>query len=540
MKMLVLWCILWATIGLYAQNETPEPFNITLEEITLTNAPGVQSFAIGQDDQGRWLIIGGRTDGLHLRRPFESFLASDNNRQVIVIDPTLDKVYFSPLTALSTGLQEQLQSTNMELYQRDDRLYIIGGYAYSNTAADHITFPNLTAVDVPGAIQAVISQQSIAPYFQQIADNRMQVTGGYLGYLDSVFYLVGGQKFIGRYNPMGPGHGPGFVQEYTNAIRTFKIQDDGQSIAITDYQETVDSANLHRRDYNMTPQIFPDGTHGFTAFSGVFQYTADLPWLNTVDITANGYQVRPNFNQYLSQYHSAHVPIYDAAGNAMHTIFFGGMSRYTLDPVNGQLVDDQNVPFVKTISQITRYANDSMVEMTLPISMPGFLGSSAEFIPRHDLAYSQGEILDLNSLPSGKTHIGYIYGGIESTAPNIFFVNDGTQSEATNRCFKVYVEKGTSTDLAPVPLTGEQVIGVELAPNPADSQVKVTFWIPDQMDMQLQAFNTQGQLMKSLAFGTLASGTYRQSIDTSTWPAGVYLITLGSGGLQKTIRFVRQ
>lgn len=538
MKYWLLLGALW--LGYALQAQTPESFSLALEEISVKQSPGLQSFVVGQDEQGRWLFIGGRTDGLHLRRPFESFLASDNNLNFFVVDPIADTTYSTSISSLSTDLAEQLQSTNMEFYQRDDRLYIIGGYAYSATAADHITFPFLTAVDVPRTVDAIIKGTSIAPYIQQISDPRMQVTGGYLGYLDSVFYLVGGQKFMGRYNPMGPTHGPGFTQEYTNAIRTFKIIDNGTSIAIADFQETVDSANLHRRDYNMTPQIFPDGTAGFTAFSGVFQYTADLPWLNTVDITAKGYQVRPNFNQYLSQYHSAHVPIFDAQANAMHTLFFGGMSRYTLDPVNGQLVDDQNVPFVKTISQVTRYANDSMVELTLPISMPGFLGSSAEFIPRHDIAFLHGEILDLNQLPQGRTLIGYIYGGIESTAPNIFFVNDGTQSEATNRCFEVYLEKGTTTALPPVPLTGDQVIGLELAPNPADSQVKLTFWIPDPMNMQLLVHNVEGKIMTNQAFGQLGTGTYQQQIDCSAWPAGMYWVTLQSGDMRKTVSFVRQ
>ena len=88
----------------------------------------------------------------------------------------------------------------------------------------------------------------------------MAVTGGYLGLLNDEFYLVGGQRFMGRYNPMGPDFGPGFIQEYTNAIRRFRIADDGtERYAITDYEETVDTAELHRRDYNLVPQIFPNG-----------------------------------------------------------------------------------------------------------------------------------------------------------------------------------------------------------------------------------------------------------------------------------------
>lgn len=537
MRHWTLLFILLAGLPISALSQASTPFEVTIEEVNLTNAPGLQSFVVGQDDKGRWLLIGGRTDGLHLRRPFESFLASDNNRNIFVVDPYLDTTYSAPLSGLPTGLQEQLQSTNMEFYQRDNRLYIIGGYAYATSAGDHITFPNLTAVNVSATIDAIIKGQPIAPYFQQITDPRMQVTGGYLGYLDSIFYLVGGQKFMGRYNPMGPGHGPGFIQEYTNAIRTFKIQDNGQQISITDFHEVTDSANLHRRDYNMAPQIFPDGSAGFTVFSGVFQYTSDLPWLNTVDITPTQYKVRPQFNQYLSQYHSAHLPVYDTQGQTMHTIFFGGMSRYTLHPITGQLVDDQNVPFVKTVSMVSRYPNDSMVEAVLPFTMPGYLGASAEFIPRHDIGYQYGEILDLSALPDGKNHVGYIYGGIESTAPNIFFINDGTQSHATNRCFKVYITKGRQTNI-PVPLSGDHLLGMEVAPNPATHQAVVKFWVPTPMKVTLTLQNLQGQTLQHFAFGQLSTGTYRHEIALSHLPEGSYMLRLSGNQWSKSVHFI--
>ncbi|MBK7883899.1 MAG: hypothetical protein IPJ81_08890 [Chitinophagaceae bacterium] len=48
------------------------PFNISLEPITITGLGGLQSFAFGQYD-GKWLIIGGRLDGLHRRQPFAAF-----------------------------------------------------------------------------------------------------------------------------------------------------------------------------------------------------------------------------------------------------------------------------------------------------------------------------------------------------------------------------------------------------------------------------------------------------------------------------------
>ena len=226
-----------------------------------------------------------------------------------VIDPVTQQVWSASISTLPQALFEQLQSTNMEFVQRGETLYVIGGYGYSPTASDHITYPNLTAIDLPGAMDAIRNGETIAPFFRQIIDPRMEVTGGQLGRIADHFFLVGGQRFIGRYNPMGPDFGPGFVQEYTNAIRKFRIDDDGTNMTIADYTEVVDTMELHRRDYNMVPQVFPDGSKGYTVFSGVFQYAADVPWLNTVDINGSGWNVVPVFEQLLNQYHTAHAAL---------------------------------------------------------------------------------------------------------------------------------------------------------------------------------------------------------------------------------------
>ncbi len=283
-----------------AQILNPEEFNIELEPMTITNTPGIHSYSWGITDDGKWIIIGGRIDGLHRRQPWAAFLEADNNKYVFVIDPVNEQTWSSDLSALSPSMYEQLQSTNQEFYQRDTTLYIFGGYGFSTTNNDHITYPNLTAIDVNGLADAVINSQSIIPFFRQITDSRFKVTGGQIGYLDSTFYLVGGQLFDGAYNPMGPTMGPGFTQIYSDEIRTFKIDDDGTTMNVVDYFAFNDSTNLHRRDYNMSKQIFPNGDTGFTAFSGVFDVN-DMPFLNSVDITTGTYTVNNSFNQYLSQ-----------------------------------------------------------------------------------------------------------------------------------------------------------------------------------------------------------------------------------------------
>jgi hypothetical protein len=60
--------------------------NVVLQEITIPGMPGLQSFAWGEHN-GEWLLIGGRTDGLHRRQPFAAFLAEDNNTSAYVVDP---------------------------------------------------------------------------------------------------------------------------------------------------------------------------------------------------------------------------------------------------------------------------------------------------------------------------------------------------------------------------------------------------------------------------------------------------------------------
>jgi hypothetical protein len=518
--------------------QTAESYSLSIEQVqNFSTAPALQSYVFGQHN-GKWLLIGGRTDGLHQRQPFASFLASDNNVILYVVDPVAKQVWSQALTGLATSYEEQLQSTNMNFKQVDTVLYIIGGYGYSTTAADHITHPYLTAVNIPQTIDAVVNGNSVAAGFRQLQDNIFKVTGGQLDYLNGSFYLAGGQMFEGRYNPMGPTHGPGFIQEYTEAIRKFQIQDNGTSLSYNNYVEWQDSANLHRRDYNMAAQIFPDGTKGLTMFSGVFQHNVDLPWHNTVDLRDTGYAVRNNFDQLLSQYHSAKLPIYDADANQMQTIFFGGMSRYYFDNT-GTLMDDPNVPFVKTISKVIRFPNDSMVEYEMALKMPGFLGSGAEFIPLQNNYYTDEEILKLNDLPNAKTLVGYIYGGIESSQENIFFINNGTQSWASNAIFGVYIEKDTITAIDQSALSGENVLNLELSPNPVKDLLQINYEIPYHGKYWLSLSDAEGRVIQRLVETTTGKGSYQHRLNVADYPAGTYYITFYTEGFQKTKAFVK-
>ena len=503
--------------------------NVVLQEITIPGMPGLQSFAWGQHE-GQWFLIGGRTDGLHRRQPPFAFLATENNTNAYVVDATTQQVWSVSINTLPTALKEQLQSTNMEFEQRDSTLYCVGGYGYSNTSADHITYPSLTAIDLPGVMDAIRNGQSIVPYFRQLSDTRLEVTGGQLRLLNDQFLLVGGQRFIGRYNPMGPDFGPGFIQEYTNAIRRFDIDDNGVNLALTDYSEVVDTVNLHRRDYNMLPQIMPDGSEGLTVFSGVFQYGADLPWLNTVDISDSGYTVVPAFEQLLNQYHTAHATLYDSTANIMHSLFFGGIGRYYFN--SGTLMDDQNVPFVNTISLVSRAGTGAMEEAAVG-EMPALLGASGEFIPLPGMPQQAKDIIRLDELSGDTVLIDHVVGGIESSAQNIFFVNTGVQSDATMRIFRVLLVNTTATD---VPALSKESKGPSVIRNGADLQV--SFTLETASAVQLTITDSSGRIVRTLVNGLLVSGQHTFHSDVSELASGTYLVHLSSAGLQMTERFV--
>lgn len=511
--------------------EAQQDFRLQLQPFTINGFTGIQSFASGQ--HGPYvLLVGGRTDGLHQRQPFASFAPTGNNTSLQVINPETRERWVASLDQLPVPLQEQLQSTNMQFYQEGAFLYLTGGYGYSPTAADHITYNQLIAIEVEPLIEAIREGGDIGPYFRQLTDNYFAVTGGYLEKIGDTYYLVGGQRFTGRYNPH---NGPSFIQEYTNQVRKFRIIDDGVSLTIVDKEAITDEMNLHRRDYNVLPQVFPDGTLGITAFSGVFQHSQDLPFLNSVDVSPSGYTVNNDFQQYLNHYHCGTAALYDAEGNKMHSVFFGGISQYFLDE-NGGLTRDDNVPFVSTIGRVTRSGDGVMVEQKIG-ALPTLLGASSEFIIHPDVPLYAPGIISLNALPEGSTLIGYLVGGIASTQPNIFFINNGTQSWAQTTLFEVHYmpeEISSYPTVAPVSRLSE----LSVYPNPANDEVTLSFTLTEGANLTATVQDTNGRIALERQLSPLEAGARKVILDLSGLPSGAYIITLSDGREQRPAKIM--
>src|SRR5437762_7746078 len=135
-----------------ADNQTPTtspiavgsgnlPYDIRLRRVdTHRTLPTLQAFASGIlggifSETGLWVIIGGRTNGLHnfSTDPLENFPPSAQNRRIWIIDPTSWKVWSRSIknSRLSVDQVDQLSASAYEHVQLGDVLYVIGGYGYS-------------------------------------------------------------------------------------------------------------------------------------------------------------------------------------------------------------------------------------------------------------------------------------------------------------------------------------------------------------------------------------------------------------------------
>jgi len=503
LKKIALLPLLLLALNLAAQSTFN--YELTIVPKSISGLPGLHSYAFAHH-QDKWLIIGGRKDGLHARQPFNAFPASSNNTGIYVIDIENLEFWSHTVEELPTNLKEQLQSTNMCFHQENDTLYIIGGYGFSESSNNHITYPFLTTVAVADLIDAIINNQNIAPFFKQIQDDIFAVTGGHLNKLGDLFYLVGGHRFDGRYNPMG---NPTYTQEYTNQIRKFSIDNSEGQLSFSNYSAITDPVHLRRRDYNLLPQIFPDGEQGFTISSGVFQINEDLPFLYPVDITENSVAAVTSFNQYLSNYHSAVSCLYDSASNQMHSIFFGGMSQFYYE--DETLIQDDLVPFVSTISRLTRDAEGNLSEVKLSAEMPGFKGSSAEFLVNKNLPLYSNEIIKLHEITSDSFLIGHVFGGINSELLNPFAFNQTNQTSADNSIFAVWLTN-TPVAIKEQHINGVNPYDIEVFPNPFKNELQFVFDLKEETSLTYLISNSLGNVVLTSEKKIFPAGEHKELI----------------------------
>lgn len=521
LRVLILSFFPWAAM---AQSS----FSVELKEKPTGYIPARHSgIAFGYGDY--IVLMAGRKNGLHGYQPPTAFPLSGAADSIHAWRISDGALFSAGLSQLPLGVKEQLQSSNILWCTNGDNLYIAGGYGYSSANSDYVTWPFFTVVDIHQLTENLSNGSSVAPAFRQITDSSLAITGGNMKYLDGIFYAVFGHRFDGHYSTSPSAN---FYQKYTNSVRRFSVIDTGSVLQIQHMSNWTDTAGFHRRDYNLAEQIFPDGSEGFTAFSGVFQYDADLPWYDGVDITPGGAVVNSQINQQLNQYHTALMTVHDSALNRMHTVFFGGMSAYYYDTTTSQLVYDTLVPFVQTISMITREGNGSISESALPVRMPGLEGTNAEFIPLQNISKRMEGVIRLNNI-SGKTLVGHIIGGITATEQNVFLQNG--DSYASGKVYEVYlVPTGTQT-----PVQVKEPYTVNLYPNPAgdETRVLVSGQTPD-LSLRAALYSGHGRLIRD--FGVQKPLNGEIILQLNSIPAGIYVIRVSGNGYGRALRLIKK
>ena len=425
------------------------PFTISLEKVTQTAMPALQSFSFGSaliNGTDYWLLVGGRTAGFHgTHGAGSTFPINAANDKLIVVDIANDTQYQADIPA---EFLIHLRSTNMNFFQDGDILYCIGGYGCTTTPESdgcYETFPFLTAIDVPKTIQAIIDGTDPSGFISQITDERLRVTGGDLDKLGEYFVLSVGHNYQEIYTTAHTG-------AYTQHVARFMINYTDSQLSISEYdtytvdEEYEDTNELHRRDLPAAPVVMPSGKLGIGLYGGVFT-SRGLGFVHPIygTLKASGnirLKVEDGYSQETNNYECAHVLMYDPTAENMYTTFLGGIGACYLDD-QGQVVcgdASQILPFNRAILTLTLNSNGTSGTPQSEVLMPSYLGSNAVFHPLHDLPRYERceEILDYSQLPSGnKVLLGYMMGGILSNTPQ----SGPNPTYASDRVYEVYLNR---------------------------------------------------------------------------------------------------
>lgn len=165
----------WMLVAAGAAVSAQPSFSVELVPVNSSALPALHSYSVAESG-GKWLLIGGRTNGLHLfvqssnggtTPPPDAFPAQMANTNAWVIDPAAGTAWSEPLSGLPAAIADHLSANNAQFIQDGDWLYVIGGYGKDSQTGKTITFPYLTAIQVSKAIDAVVAKQPLNSFVQQ-------------------------------------------------------------------------------------------------------------------------------------------------------------------------------------------------------------------------------------------------------------------------------------------------------------------------------------------------------------------------------------
>ena len=200
-------------------------------------------------------------------------------------------------------------------------------------------------------------------------------------------------------------------------------------------------------------------------------------------------------------------------------------------------ITDPDNAFLET-NENNNYATSS-ITLTHQLSRP---------FPTVNFTYSgPANILTFNNTSSDYDSLLWDFGdGTTSTASNPVhsYSNTGSYTvvlTAFNHCgFEQRVESFTITLVGVFSSAIQDVFGIKVYPNPAETQVKIDFSLSKRCPVLLQLFDAMGNLVKTMADETMNMGSHHYVVDASIMnlSKGVYNIRLTSSETNVTKRIV--
>ncbi len=418
------------------------PFTIRIEQADFSfptvsdplggTSSGIQAFAYGQYKNKR-IFLAGRTAGMHWLNDTDSFLSSEQNKYIYVLNLDTKTIVYRSLEAPSSGLSQAaidlLTPVSTEYVQLEDFLYVMGGYGYNHAISNFDTKTITRVIDLPKAIEWVENGKgSFLNCLSYIEDPFLQVTGGDCFNVNRhrPILLCLGQNFEGTYSLGSNGI-------YTKQIRSFYFPN-GNSDRIIKGNQAEKDPNYRRRDMNIVP-IMKKSANTFApaivCFAGVFTDT-DGVWTVPIIVDEDGSSSMQDLNnpntlkQGMNTYNCACASLFSMKENKSFVLFFGGISFQYYE--NGSFFTDPLFPFINNVTTIAIDGNMRMQQYLMdnefPVinypstSNPSYFGTYAKFIPLYSQQFSNG-VISFDKIPRGQEILlGYIVGGIQNSARN--------------------------------------------------------------------------------------------------------------------------
>lgn len=207
----------------------------------------MHGYAVGQYED-YLLVFGGSIRSKVSDNDYQDF----PNLDILLIDFNEKRASAYTNGSFEGSLGEQISATGLSYYQNDGTLYLLGGYGYSETHNQFITFPYITVIDVQQTVLALLNGTDPIASFYQLCDDRMAIFDAEMDFNGDEFFLLNG-KFAYKLRPFAKD--ARYVEEkYSEEVRTFKVIKDGKVWQLEGFQTWYDLEALQERYGTLLPE----------------------------------------------------------------------------------------------------------------------------------------------------------------------------------------------------------------------------------------------------------------------------------------------